>query len=146
MPAQTCHGVTLTLTEMPQKWLFWHYYIFQSCTRAPLHTYSLQISLWSYHHPTSMLHSLIAFIHPQKLCLLKILIKITVKIKVFNTTENDEMGLQKINRPWTRLSPSCFCDGKKPCIVTIIQYSWNSAVIKECFQRLYANLTCSLHK
>jgi len=29
----------------------------------------------------------------------KILIKITVKMKMFNTTENDEMGLQKINRP-----------------------------------------------
>jgi len=35
----------------------------------------------------------------QKLCLLKILIKITVKIKMFNTTENEEMGFQKINRP-----------------------------------------------
>jgi hypothetical protein len=35
---------------------------------------------------------------PQKLCLLKILIKIAVKIKIFNT-ENDEMGLQKIDCP-----------------------------------------------
>jgi len=71
---------------------------------------------------------------PQKLCLLKILIKSAVNIKMFNTTENDEMGLQKINRPRTGLSPSRFCDGENPCIVTRIHYSWNPAVIKVCFK------------
>jgi len=25
----------------------------------------LQISVWSHHHPTSMMHSLIAYIHPK---------------------------------------------------------------------------------
>lgn len=55
---------------------------------------------------------------------------------MFNTTENDEMGLPKINRPCTGLSPSRFYDGENPCIVKRIQYSWNTAVIKECFQRL----------
>lgn len=40
---------------------------------------------------------------PQTSCLLKIPIKITVKIKMLNTKENAEMGLQKLGRAWTRL-------------------------------------------